>query len=218
MNFQILILILGLFTYSCEEITIIEKPITFDEERKALTLQYLEEHYDLIQSEPTIDPKMIVVHYTVIPTLKQSFEAFDPVRLPSSRPEIAGAGALNVSAHFLVDQDGKIYRLMPENVMARHVIGLNHCAIGIENVGGTDQVPLTSAQLKSNVWLINYLKSKYDIQYLIGHSEYTNFDGHALWLEKDAGYRTEKSDPGEQFMSDLRDKTNELNFLPIPQK
>jgi hypothetical protein len=27
---------------------------------------------------------------------------------------------------------------------------------------------------------------------------------HPLWLEKDAGYRTEKVDPGVEFMEDLR--------------
>ncbi len=62
-----------------------------------------------------------------------------------------------------------------------------------------------------------YLKEKYDIQYLIGHSEYTNFEGHELWLEKDAGYRTVKSDPGDQFMADLRAKTAHLDFLPVPE-
>jgi len=31
-----------------------------------------------------------------------------------------------------VDRDGTVYRLMPENWMARHCIGLNHVAIGVE--------------------------------------------------------------------------------------
>ena len=45
--------------------------------------------------------------------------------------------------------------------MARHVIGLNHCAIGIENVGGTIDTPLTKKQLKANIKLVNYLKQQY---------------------------------------------------------
>ncbi len=139
---------------SCEEKSrIVDKPITFNEERKALTLEYLKEHYGLVQDEPTIDPKIIVIHYTVIPTLEKSLTAFESAKLPNWRPEIAGAGALNVSSQFLIDTDGVIYRLMPENYMARHVIGLNHCAIGVENVGGTEEVPLTDAQLESNAWL-----------------------------------------------------------------
>ncbi|MEO9478025.1 MAG: peptidoglycan recognition family protein [Cyclobacteriaceae bacterium] len=200
----------------CKTTHIVDSPVIFDQERVDLTLQYLDEHYGIQQSEPTIDPKMIVIHYTVIPTLEKTLAAFNGSKLPNYRPEIASAGALNVSSQFVVDLDGKIYRLMPETYMARHVIGLNHCAIGIENVGGTDEVPLTEAQLKANIWLAQYLKGKYDIQYLIGHSEYTQFENHELWLEKDAGYRTEKSDPGEQFLSDIRAATIDLGFLPVP--
>ncbi|SHK14683.1 N-acetylmuramoyl-L-alanine amidase [Reichenbachiella agariperforans] len=210
------VLVLMVFA-SCEENKIVDRPVSFDQERVDLTLQYLDEHYGLVQEKPTIDPKMIVVHYTVIPTLEKSIAAFENSKLPNWRPEIAGAGALNVSAHFLVNQDGTIYRLMPENYMARHVIGLNHCAIGIENVGGTDAVPLTPSQVKANVWLVSYLKEKYDIQYLIGHDEYTLFEGHDLWLEKDAGYRTVKSDPGKAFMAAIREQTDDLGFLPLPE-
>ena len=177
---------------------------------------YLDQRYGLKQTQPTIDPKIVVIHHTVIPSLEETFEAFYSAKLPNSRPKIADASALNVSAQFLVDRDGSTYRLMPENYMARHVIGLNHCSIGIENVGGTKDLPLTREQLQANVQLVRYLKEKYDIQYLIGHQEYTNFEGHDLWLEVDDGYRTEKDDPGIQFMKDLRELTNDLNFLSVP--
>ncbi len=213
-----LIILVLIVLGSCKGTQIFDRPVVFDQERIDLTLQYLDEHYGIKQTDPTIDPKIIVVHYTVIPTLEKTIAAFEGSKLPNWRPEIASAGALNVSSQFVVDQDGTIYRLMPENNMARHVIGLNHCAIGIENVGGTDEVPLTKAQLEANIWLAKYLKKKYDIQYLIGHSEYTNFEGHELWLEKDAGYRTEKSDPGDQFLSDIRAATIDLGFKPVPEK
>jgi N-acetyl-anhydromuramyl-L-alanine amidase AmpD len=208
-----------LLLFGCTETPdIIDRPITFDEKRIDLTLQYMEQRYGLSQTEPTIVPEMIVVHYTVIPTLEKTVSAFEGAQLPESRAGIAGAGSLNVSSQFLIDQDGSIYRLMPENYMARHVIGLNHCAIGIENVGGTEKVPLTSAQLEANILLIKYLKDKYDIKYLIGHQEYTLFEGHSLWLEVDDSYRTEKSDPGIQFMSDIREATSDLDFLELPKK
>ena len=196
---------------------IIDKPIIFNEERKQLSLDYMKERYGLEQEEPTIDPKMVVLHWTAIPTLERSFAAFNNPKLPGGRTEIAGAGSLNVSTHFLVDLDGTIYRMMPENLMGRHVIGLNHVALGIENVGGTAETPLTEAQLEANIWLVRYLKSKYDLDYVIGHHEYTNFEGHELWLEKDAGYRTQKSDPGEEFMARVRAATRDLNFKPVPQ-
>ena len=197
---------------------IIEKPIIFDELRKNLTLEYMAERYDLLQENPSIDPKIVVLHWTVFPTLEEAFEAFKNPTLPDYRPDIEGISGLNVSAHFLVDRDGTIYRLMPETTMARHVIGLNHCAIGIENVGGTDKNPLTAEQLESNIWLVKYLASKYEIEYLIGHYEYTNFEGHEYWLEKDDNYRTEKDDPGLEFMTKVRNATSEITFKTIPEK
>jgi len=86
--------------------------------------------------------------------------------------------------------------------MARHVIGLNHYAIGIENVGGIDSKDdLTEAQTKANAFLVCYLKKKYpEIKYVIGHNEYLNFKNTPLWLEKDPNYQTDKDDPGPDFL------------------
>ncbi|MFZ0490514.1 MAG: peptidoglycan recognition family protein [Salegentibacter sp.] len=202
---------------SCSAPKIVDKPINFNEQRKELSLKYMKEHYGLDQKEPTIDPKMIVLHWTAIPTFEASFNAFKDPLLPSSRTEIADASSLNVSAQFLVDRDGTIYRLMPETTMARHVIGLNHSAIGIENVGGTKDTPLTPEQLKANIELVRYLKGKYDIEYLIGHFEYQNFENSDLWLEKDKNYRTAKTDPGREFMAKVRRAVKDLGFKTIPQ-
>lgn len=193
------------------------KPIVFDQERTELTRAYLLEHYGIKQESPEISPKMIVLHWTVIPTLDEAFEAFNKSTLPNTRPDIINAGNLNVSSQFMVDRDGTIYSLMPETNMARHVIGLNHCAIGVENVGGTEALPLTRAQLKANIWLVEYLYDKYPIEYLIGHYEYSNFAGHPLWLEKDKNYRTLKTDPGKDFMEKVRKATKNLNFKPVPK-
>ena len=197
---------------------IVDIPIIFDEQRIELTKEYLLKRYELDQDTPKITPKMVVLHWTAIPSLKKSFEAFNRSTLPNWRPDLVNVSGLNVSSHFLVDQDGTIYRLMPETTMARHTIGLNHCAIGIENVGGTEGLPLTKQQLKSNVYLVNYLASKYDIDYVIGHQEYTLFEGHPLWLEVDDGYRTKKTDPGMDFIEKVRKATKKFNFKPVPTK
>ncbi|WP_026809720.1 peptidoglycan recognition protein family protein [Arenibacter latericius] len=213
----VILLLVVLLNLSCAiKREVVDMPIIFNAERENLTLEYLSERYGLEQEKPTIDPRMVVLHWTVIPTLEKSFQAFKNPSLPNWRPEIATASGLNVSAHFLVDQDGTIYQLMPETVMARHVIGLNHCAIGVENVGGTKDTKLTPAQLKSNIWLVRYLKSKYDIDYVIGHYEYTLFEGTDLWLEKNDNYRTVKTDPGEKFMKKVRRATKSLNLKPLP--
>lgn len=206
----------GLLFASCQSYNVIQKPISFDETRKQLTLEYLDEHYNLQQETPTIDPKMIVVHWTVIPTMQKTFNAFNPSTLPDWRPEIQSASGLNVSAQYLIDQNGKIYQLLPDTLMARHVIGLNHCAIGIENVGGGG-IPLTKAQLRANAALIKKLSKKYPIDYVIGHYEYQKFIGHPLWKETDANYLTKKSDPSETFMANLRRRLKGLDLQGAPQ-
>ena len=220
MKYVIIIFALLLLSCKSSEISnsIIDRPIIFNEERTQLSLDYLEARYGLEKSSPEITPKMIVLHWTSIPDLESSFRAFNSVKLPGAREDIQKAGALNVSAHFLVDRDGTIYRLMPETIMARHVIGLNHAAIGVENVGGTKETPLTKAQLKANIDLVKYLAEKYNIEYLLGHYEYPQFEGHELWLEKDESYRTQKTDPGKEFMQKVRVKTKSLNFKPVPKK
>ncbi len=195
-----------------------DRPIRFDQERLDLTRAYLRDRYGMEPDGAGIEPRMIVLHWTAIPTMEESFDAFYPPRLPDTRGDITSAGALNVSAHYLVGRDGSILQLMPDTLMARHVIGLNHCAIGIENVGGTPETPLTKAQLRANEWLVRQLAATHDIRYLIGHYEYTRFEGHPLWLEKDSGYRTEKTDPGRQFMKKIRNSVRDLGLKPAPEK
>lgn len=197
---------------------IVDKPIIFDEQREALTKEYMQQRYNLSVDSITITPQMIVLHHTVIKTFDKTFEAFDSPTLPNWRPDLENVSGLNVSSQFVVDRDGTIYRLMPENYMGRHVIGLNHCSIGVENVGGTDDLPLTKKQVRANIKLVKYLAKKYPIEYLIGHYEYTNFEGHPLWLEVDKGYRTEKVDPGEAFMTKVRNGTKSFNFKPVPKR
>ncbi|MET1259346.1 peptidoglycan recognition family protein [Flagellimonas sp. DF-77] len=212
----LLLLLLG--TIGCkDQLELQEMPIEFDGQRITLTKDYLAQRYGIIQDHPEIEPKIIVLHWTVIPTLEQSYEAFQKPTLPNWRPEIESVSGLNVSAHFLVDHDGTIYRLMPETYMARHVIGLNHCAIGVENVGGAADQPLTAAQVEANIRLIDYLAGKYPIDYLIGHYEYTRFEEHPLWLEIDPTYRTEKTDPGPEFMQQVRAGTQHHQFKPLPK-
>lgn len=212
-------LLLALIVASCSQksITIMDRPIIFNDERKQLSLEYMQEHYGMTPETPVIEPKMIVLHWTAIPTFAGSFAAFNPVHLLSSREKIATASALNVSVPYLIDRDGIIYQLMPDTLFARHVIGLNHCAIGIENVGDGDENPLTEAQLEANIYLVRYLADKYNIEYVIGHHEYKNFIDHPLWKEKDPNYLTDKTDPGDEFMEKVRSQLTDLNLKPLPQ-
>lgn len=216
--YRVLILTVAILLGSCSDITIVKKPVTFDQQRTELSLQYLKERHGIDTDQINIDPRMIVIHYTVIPTLDKTMNALQSPTLQSSRAGISSASQLNVSSQFVVDRDGTIYQILPEETtFARHVIGLNYTAIGFENVGDGDSLPLTTAQLEANVKLIRYLKGKYpDIEYLIGHQEYNLFRGHELWKETDPGYRTEKSDPGVQFMEDVRSQVEDLDLQGPP--
>ncbi|MBO4779201.1 MAG: N-acetylmuramoyl-L-alanine amidase, partial [Selenomonadaceae bacterium] len=115
-------------------------------------------------------------------------------------------GRLNVSSQFIVGRDGTIWRLMPETKFARHAIGYNHCAIGIENVGGFGgQEDLTEAQLIANVRLIKYLHAKYPtIEYVFGHYQQDVARASGLYIEHVANYYAGKPDPGSKFMRGLR--------------
>lgn len=193
---------------------IIDKPIIFDEERKRLSLEYLAQRHGIQQNEPYIKPKMIVLHWTAIPTLNATFDTFNPSVLPG-RADLQTVSRLNTSVSFLVDRDGTVFRLLPDTTFTRHCIGLNYCAIGVENVGNND---LTEAQIKANVQLIRYLKRHYNIEYLIGHYEYKDFIGTPLWKETDPEYLTDKTDPGQSFMRKVRSQLKDLKLKGSPRQ
>jgi N-acetylmuramoyl-L-alanine amidase len=197
-----------------QTLPIVDKPIIFDEERKQLSLEYLALRHGIQQAEPYIKPKIIVLHWTGIPTLEATFDLFNPSVLPG-RADLQAASRLNTSVPFLVDRDGTIFRLLPDTAFARHCIGLNYCAIGIENIGNGD---LTKAQINANVQLVRYLKRHYNIEYLIGHYEYKDFIGTSLWKETDPNYLTVKTDPGESFMRKVRSRVKDLKLKGSPRQ
>ena len=198
-----------------KQFIIIQKPIIFDSERTFLTQQYRKQHYGIEKQSISIIPEMIVLHWTEINNFEESFKTFYPTIL-RGRKDIAAASKLNVSAHYLVDRDGSIYQLMPDNWMGRHVIGLNTIAIGIENVGGANNIEnLTEQQVAADSYLVCILKQKYpSIKYLIGHYEYLQFRHTPLWLEKDPNYFTSKTDPGKKFMVQVRAHVKDFFIRP----
>jgi len=200
------------FANETSEIKIIDKPIDFGAERIEMTKSYIKKHYGFEVENIEIEPRIIVLHWTADMSFDKSFKRLKPQKLFSDRKDIVKASALNVSSQFMVKRDGTIYRLMPETWMARHVIGLNYSAIGVENIGNL-KYGLTKAQLKANIALVRYLKAKYPtISDMIGHHEYRKMEGTELWLELDKGYRTTKNDPGAKFMSDVRKAVVDLNL------
>lgn len=193
---------------------IIDRPIRFDAERRALTLAYIKRHYGLALEEPVIVPRAVVVHWTGTGGLEGTWRAFNRVRMRAARRYLLRGGEVNVSAHFLVDRTGRIYRLMPETLMARHCIGLNLDSIGIENIGGPPRWPLTRAQLLANAALIRALVARHPIRTLIGHMEWKLVERTPIFRELDPSYRNAKADPGPEFMAGLRRLLADLDLEP----
>lgn len=190
----------------------------FTDERLQLTAGYCLTHYGS-ESTELREPQMIVVHYTAFATKGESFSFFAPPRLDTvSRRDITGGGAVNVSAHYLIDRDGTILQLAPDNVICRHTIGFNWTAIAIENVGSKAS-ELTSAQASATVDLISRLVARHpSIAYLIGHYEYrkTDLPHYGLFREDDRSYKfTAKVDPGPAFMARVRELLRERHGLVL---
>ncbi len=196
-------------------LNIIQKPIVFNQERRQLSLDYLNKRHGIRKAQPTIVPKMIVLHFTGSGTLNSNFNYFNKEIIEGARTVNKNQSSLNVSAHYLVDRDGTVYQLLPDTLFARHIIGLNYMAIGIENVGGPD-APLTEAQVNANAALVRRLCARHKIEYLIGHSEYTVFRNSALWKETNSNYYTVKSDPGTGFMRRVRALLPNLQLKSAP--
>ncbi len=185
-------------------VTIVDAPMKWSAERERLTLEYRRAHSDRAATDLEIAPAVIVLHYTGGGSAKGTRSYFDNTKIEASRKELAKAGLVNVSSHYVVDRDGTIYRLQPETRFARHCIGLNHIAIGIENVGDENKFPLTEAQVTADAALVRDLAARFRITHLLGHYEVMGMKKSPLYVELDPGYGNDKPDPGKAFMGKVR--------------
>ncbi len=201
------------------KLRIVDRPIAFDDERIEGTLAYRKAHQK--SDSPgvqtiSIEPRMVVLHFTDSDNLEDTWRYFNRQTIEGRREQLATAGDVNVSTHFLVDRDGTVYRLIPETWFARHCIGLNHVAIGIENIG-SETLPLTEAQVRANADLIRFLAARYPrLTHLIGHHEYRAMESHPYFDEVDSTYRTDKVDPGADFMARVRGLVADLDLAGPP--
>ena len=128
--------------------------------------------------------KIIVIHYTGMQSERESI-----IRLCNAKSK--------VSSHFLINQDGKVYRMIQDNRIAWHAgkscwgkyKNLNKNSIGIELVNKGHQFGYTNFKKKQLLSLIKICKSlvrKYKIKKrnIIGHSDIAPL---------------RKIDPGEKF-------------------
>ena len=145
---------------------IVVKPIPFGSARLAETRAYAKRHYG-VDTWRLVHPHVIVEHYTASDSFASAYATF--ASNASNLGELPG-----VCAHFVVDRDGTIYRLVPPNIICRHTVGLNYTAIGIEHVGTSDaQILSDKRQLDASLRLTLWLVSRYGIQLrnVIGHNE-----------------------------------------------
>jgi hypothetical protein len=191
---------------------IMDWPIAWPPERDAAMLAYRRLHNDPAAKDTTIEPHMIVLHYTAGGSAEGTKRYFDNLHMEKSRATLAAGGDVNVSAHFLVDRDGTIFRLVPETRMARHAIGVNHIAIGVENVGDEDRWKLTDAQIEADAALIRDLAARFPIELVAGHHEVRSLEGTPWFVERDPKYRNRKPDPGDRFMRAVRAKIADLGL------
>jgi len=156
---------------SVTEPAIVWAPIPYTNRRRAQTAAYSLRHYG--RATTRLDPKVIVLHFTAGSTYAAARAVFT-ANAPH-RGELPG-----VSTHFVVDKDGTIYQLLPTDVCARHAIGLNWCAIGIEMVQETGvgahwadrQILHRPAQVEATLRLVAWLQAKYGIaaRDVVGHA------------------------------------------------
>lgn len=149
---------------------------------------------DLIHREspsPNFDARalpisMVVLHYTGMPSAKEAL-----ARLTD------GATYGRVSAHYLIDEDGTIHRLVPEDQRAWHagrsywrgITDVNSASVGIELVNPGHEWgyrPFADAQMEALVPLLAGIVKRHDIPRtnVVGHSDVAP---------------ARKDDPGELF-------------------
>jgi N-acetylmuramoyl-L-alanine amidase len=194
------------------DVAIVSWPLRWSARRAALTLAYRRSHDTADVADLQIAPRVIVLHYTGGGSARGTKEYFDAITIENGRAQLARAGRVNVSAHFLVDRDGTIYQLQPETRFARHCIGLNHVAIGVENVGDERRWPLTEQQVLANAALVRALAQRHPITHLLGHHEVMAFRQHPYFREREPAYRNRKTDPGPRFVAAVRAQVADLGL------
>lgn len=129
-----------------------------------------------------MEPNIILMHYTGMQSMQ---EAKDRLSDPESK----------VSAHYLVDEGGKVHNLVPEDKRAWHagmsywkrVTDINSASIGIEVVNqghefGYREFPIDQMHAVSR--LCKKIQKRHNIDYVLAHSDVAP---------------ERKQDPGELF-------------------
>lgn len=142
--------------------------IPYGDSRRSQMAAYSRRHYDEASSA-LVKPKLIVIHYAVAGTVSSIFNTFAANRPDPEYGELPG-----VCSHYAVGGRGEVVRFVPDAIRCRHVVGLNHVALGIEHVGFSDRDVLSNKrELKASLRLTRWLRCRNGIpvKQVIGHNE-----------------------------------------------
>ncbi len=142
--------------------------IPFGAARKHQMAAYSKRHYGTREWRLR-RPRQIVEHVAVAPSVDAIFNTF-----ASDRPDPELGERPNVCAHFAISRSGRIVQMVGLNKRCRHVVGLNHVAIGIEHAGYRDGDLLGNRrQMRASLRLTRWLRCRYriGIKDVIGHNE-----------------------------------------------
>ncbi len=161
-----------------------------------------------------LNPKFVVLHFTVVDDAEAVMRIF-------TRPSTLMVGTQRpvtslVSVHYMVDLDGTITRLVPEDRRTSGTYGLDHRAIAIEMIARDEQDLLSRPrQLLSAFCLVDGLVKKYNLPLwnVISHqevasgklllAEYTDLaDDVYPWFYPEPQFRY---DPGQTTMAWCRE-------------
>jgi hypothetical protein len=142
--------------------------IPYPKKRKREMAAYSKRHYGRYKWA-LVDPKLIVIHYAVAGSLGAIYNTFAP-----DNPDVEFHELPGVCSHYAVGGGGGIAKFVPPTIRCRHVVGLNHVAIGIEHVGFSDGDILNRPpQLNASLRLSQWLRCRFGIpvEGVIGHNE-----------------------------------------------
>ncbi len=148
--------------------TIRKKLIPYPKKRKREMAAYSKRHYGAYKWRLR-DPKLIVIHYAVAGSIGAIYNTFAP-----DNPDVEFGELPGVCSHYAVGAGGGLVKFVPPSIRCRHVVGLNHVAIGIEHVGFSDSDVLNRpAQLSGSLQLTQWLRCRFGvpIEGVIGHNE-----------------------------------------------
>jgi N-acetylmuramoyl-L-alanine amidase len=174
------------------------------DERRKLTAEYSAMHYGL-ETWKLDEPRMIVLHGTATSTLSSTVRIFQPLTLGGSRPELAGAGAVNVSTHFVVGRDGAVCQLLPLDMQGRHAKGVNWTSFGVEMVSKPDLL-ITESEAEATAWLIDRLVGEFGdtLAHVVAHRDMWKLnDTDFVRTGVDPNYKDRSVDKSDPYADDF---------------